>query len=117
MKLSTKSRYALRALTNLIGQGCCCSVAKIAKDEHLSSDYLEKIFAKLKKAGVLEVERGASGGYTLSRDPIDISLKEVITALEKPEFSCPDVCQCHTKNLYQQIQTTVYIVLLCHQSY
>lgn len=105
MKLSTKSRYALRALTNLIGQGCCCSVKKIAKDEHLSSDYLEKIFAKLKKAGVLDVERGASGGYMLSRDPKDISLKEVITALEKPEFSCPDVCQCHTKNLYQQIQT------------
>lgn len=105
MKLSTKSRYALRALTNLIGQGCCCSVKKIAKDEHLSSDYLEKIFAKLKKAGVLDVERGASGGYMLSRDPKDISLKEIITALEKPEFSCPDVCQCHTKNLYQQIQT------------
>lgn len=105
MKLSTKSRYALRALTNLIDQGCCCSVKKIAKNEHLPSDYLEKIFAKLKKAGVLEVERGASGGYVLSRDPKDISLKEVITALEKPEFSCPDVCQCHTKNLYQQIQS------------
>ncbi len=105
MKLSTKSRYALRALANLMDQGCCCSVKKIAQNEHLPSDYLEKIFAKLKKVGVLEVERGASGGYMLSRDPKDISLKEIITALEKPEFSCPDVCQCHTKNLYQQIQT------------
>jgi cysteine desulfurase len=105
MKLSTKSRYALRALANLIDQDCCCSVSKIAKDEHLSSDYLEKIFAKLKKAGVLTVERGASGGYILSRDPKDISLKEVITALEKPEFSCPDICNCHSKDLYQQIQS------------
>lgn len=105
MKLSTKSRYALRALANLIDQGCCCSVKKIAKNEHLSSDYLEKIFSKLKKAGVLEVERGASGGYMLSRDPKDITLKEVISALEKPEFSCPDICTCHSKNLYQQIQS------------
>lgn len=105
MKLSTKSRYGLRALANLVSQDCCCSVKKIAKDEHISSDYLEKIFAKLKKAGVLKVERGASGGYTLSRDPKDITLKEVIGALEKPEFSCPDVCSCHSKNLYQQIQS------------
>jgi cysteine desulfurase len=105
MKLSTKSRYALRALANLIDQGCCCSISKIAKNEHLSSDYLEKIFAKLKKAGVLTVERGASGGYILSRNPKDITLKEVIDALEKPEFSCPDVCNCHSKNLYQQIQS------------
>jgi cysteine desulfurase len=105
MKLSTKSRYALRALANLIDQGCCCSVKKIAQNEHLSSDYLEKIFSKLKKAGVLTVERGASGGYILSRDTKDITLKEVIDSLEKPEFSCPDICNCHSKNLYQQIQS------------
>jgi len=105
MKLSTKSRYGLRALANLIGQDCCCSVSKISKEEHISSDYLEKIFVKLKKAGVLKVERGAAGGYTLSRDPSQITLKEVIDSLEKAEFSCPSICNCQSKSVYQQIQS------------
>jgi len=105
MKLSTKSRYGLRALAHLIGQDCCCSVSKISKEEHISSDYLEKIFAKLKKAGILKVERGAAGGYTLSRDPSQITLKEVIDSLEKAEFSCPSICNCQSKSVYQQIQS------------
>jgi len=105
MKLSTKSRYGLRALAHLIDQDCCCSVSKISKEEHISPDYLEKIFASLKKAGVLKVERGASGGYTLSRDPSQITLKEVIDSLEKAEFSCPSVCNCQSKSVYQQIQS------------
>jgi cysteine desulfurase len=105
MKLSTKSRYGLRALANLIGQGCCCSVSKISKEEHISPDYLEKIFAKLKKTGVLKVERGAAGGYTLSRDPSEITLKEVIDSLEKAEFSCPSICNCQSKSVWQQIQS------------
>ena len=105
MNLSTKSRYGIRALANLIGQDCLCSISKIAKQEHISSDYLEKIFARLKKAGLLKVERGANGGYVLSRDPSQITLKEVIGALEKPEFSCPNVCNCQSKSIWHQIQS------------
>lgn len=105
MNLSTKSRYGLRALTNLLDQDCCCSVKQISKKEHISSDYLEKIFAKLKKAGLLKVERGACGGYSLSRDPKKITLGEVINALEKPEFICPDFCSCQSKSVWQKIQS------------
>jgi len=105
MNLSTKSRYGIRALTNLIDQGCCCSVKKIAQKEHISSDYLEKIFAKLKKAGLVKVERGASGGYTLSRNPDQITLKQVISALEKPGFVCPDFCSCQSKSVWQQVES------------
>jgi len=104
MYISTKSRYGLRALSNLISQDCC-SVKKIAQKEHISSDYLEKIFASLKKAGILKVVRGANGGYILNRQPKEITLKEVVEALEKPEFSCPSFCSCHSKSIWQKIQT------------
>ena len=111
MNLSTKSRYGIRALTNLIGQDCCCSVSKIAQKEHISSDYLEKIFAKLKKADIVKVERGASGGYTLNRDASKITLQQVINALEKPEFVCPDFCNCQSKSVWHQIQSRFNQVL------
>jgi len=107
MYISTKSRYAIRALANLVGQddSCCCSVKKISKEEHISSDYLEKIFSKLKKAGILKVERGATGGYFLSRDPKEITLNEVVDALEKHEFTCPSFCSCQGKSVWQEIQS------------
>lgn len=111
MNLSTKSRYGIRALSNLVSQDCCCSVSKIANKEHISSTYLEKIFAKLKKAGILKVERGASGGYALNNDPSQITLKEVINALEKPEFVCPDFCDCQSKSIWHQIQSRFNQVL------
>ena len=105
MNLSTKSRYGLRALTNLLDKDCCCSVNQISKKEKISSDYLEKIFSKLKKAGILKVERGAAGGYSLNKDAKDITLNEVINALEKPEFICPSFCSCQSKSVWQKIQS------------
>ncbi len=105
MNLSTKSRYGLRALTNLLGQDCCCSIKHISQKEHISADYLEKIFSKLKKAGLLKVARGACGGYSLNRDPQKITLSEVVNALEKPEFICPDFCSCQSKSIWQRIQS------------
>ena len=105
MNLSTKSRYGLRALANLLDQDSCCSIKQISQKEHISADYLEKIFAKLKKAGILKVERGANGGYSLSRDSKQITLGEIINALEKPEFICPDFCSCQSKSVWQKIQS------------
>lgn len=105
MKLSTKSRYGLRALANLLGQDCCCSVKKISEAEHISGDYLEKIFSKLKKAGILKVDRGACGGYSINGDPKKITLGQVVGALEKAEFICPDFCSCQSKSVWQKIQS------------
>ena len=111
MNLSTKSRYGLRALANILGQDCCCSVKKISTEEHISSDYLEKIFAKLKKAGILKVDRGACGGYSINGDPKKITLGKVVNALEKAEFTCPDFCTCQSKSVWQKIQSGFSSVL------
>ncbi|MDD4026839.1 MAG: IscS subfamily cysteine desulfurase [Candidatus Shapirobacteria bacterium] len=111
MNLSTKSRYGLMALANLLNQDCCCSVKKISEAEHISSDYLEKIFSKLKKAGILKVERGACGGYSINGDPKKITLSKVVNALEKAEFTCPDFCTCQSKSVWQKIQSGFGYVL------
>ncbi|HPT66110.1 MAG TPA: IscS subfamily cysteine desulfurase [Candidatus Woesebacteria bacterium] len=111
MKLSTKTRYGLRALANLLGQDCCCSVKKISEAEHISSDYLEKIFSKLKKAGILKVDRGACGGYSINGDPKKITLGQIVNALEKAEFICPDFCSCQSKSAWQKIQSGFNYVL------
>lgn len=111
MNLSTKSRYGLRALSNLLEQDGCYSIKKISQKEHISSDYLEKIFSKLKKAGILKVERGASGGYSLNRPPEEITLKEIVTVLEKTEFTCPDACFCQSKSIWNKIQSSLNNIL------
>lgn len=107
MKLSTKTRYGLRALSNILGQdpSCCCSVKKISQEEHISSDYLEKIFAKLKKANILKVDRGSCGGYSINGDPKKITINQIVNALEKQEFICPDFCTCQSKSAWQKIQS------------
>lgn len=106
MNLSTKSRYGLRALTHLLGQDSRSSVKEISQKEHLSSPYLEKIFAKLKKANILKGQRGSTGGYSLARHPKDITLLQVVSALEKASFTCPPFCHCQSKSIWQKIQSS-----------
>jgi len=103
MNLSTKSRYALRALSNLLQQDSCLSIKTISQREKISSDYLEKIFSKLKKSNLLKVTRGANGGYSLARPANQITLKEIVDILEKKQFSCPSSCFCRSKTVWQQI--------------
>ncbi len=58
------------------------SLAKIANDEQISLGYLEKLFANLKKAGLVKSERGIKGGYSLAREPEYISILDIVKTLE-----------------------------------
>ncbi|MBU1656502.1 MAG: Rrf2 family transcriptional regulator [Gammaproteobacteria bacterium] len=84
MRLSTRSRYGVRALTALANQedtdGRCAR--EIADDEDLSKKYLESILAQLRTAGFVRSVRGARGGYILARSPSEITVAEVVRALE-----------------------------------
>lgn len=84
MRLSTRSRYGIRALTALAAQepaeGRCAR--EIADEEDLSKKYLESILAQLRTAGVVRSVRGAHGGYVLARDPAELTVGEVIRVLE-----------------------------------
>ncbi len=84
MRLSTRSRYAIRALLDLalhLDQGPTL-VREIAEREDISVRYLEQLLLPLKAAGMVRATRGANGGFTLSKKPSDVNLREVIQIME-----------------------------------
>lgn len=84
MKISTKSRYGLRALVDLAAHstGEQVPITTIAKRQALSSNYLEQVFALLKRAGIVKSIKGAQGGYVLNKPLEAITVADVIHAIE-----------------------------------
>lgn len=86
MRLSTKSRFAVTALIDLglrQHQGPV-SLAAISQRQHISLSYLEQLFSKMRQHGLVESTRGPGGGYTLNRDAHQISLSDIINAVNRP---------------------------------
>jgi Rrf2 family protein len=84
MMFSTKAEYGVRVMVELArraGEGPV-PLAEIAADDGLPLAYLEHLVARLRKAGLLDSRRGAHGGYLLARAPAEISMAEVVEALE-----------------------------------
>lgn len=98
MFISTRSRYGLRALVQLVrnGQDNPLNLSVIADSEEIPIRYLEQIFGRLRTADIVRGRRGPGGGYVLSRGASDISLLDVIRVLETEFFHtncihhCPD---------------------------
>ena len=84
VKLSTKGRYGLRALIDLAqyGEQEAVSIQSISARQQISDSYLEQLVRKLKKAGLVTSVRGAQGGYRLARPAEEISVGDVLRALE-----------------------------------
>ena len=84
MKLSTKGRYGLRALIDLAQNGGeqPVSITSISTRQDISERYLEQLMSMLKKAGIVRSVRGAGGGYVLVKRLEDISVGDVLRALE-----------------------------------
>lgn len=86
MKLSTKGRYAVMAMID-IGQQPGdepVSLAEIAERQDISQEYLEQLFSKLRRAGLVDSARGPGGGYRLSRPASEIPVADIITAVDEP---------------------------------
>ena len=85
MKLSTKGRYAIIALTDLAiaKGGDLTSLAEISKRQDISLPYLEQLFVRLRRAGLVESARGPGGGYKLSRPATEIRVSEVLSAVDE----------------------------------
>lgn len=88
MKLSTKGRYGLRALVDLAANeaGEAVSLARTAQRQKLSLNYLEQVFGMLRRAGIVIGVKGSNGGFRLARDMDEITVRDVLEALEG-EFS------------------------------
>lgn len=85
MKLSTKGRYAMVALVDLALQpaGGLVSLAEISDRQNISVSYLEQLFVKLRRAGLVESVRGPGGGYRLARSSDAIRVAEVLEAVDE----------------------------------
>ena len=91
MRLTTKGRYGVRAVIGLAAavNGQPESISKIAVQEGLSPEFLEQIFFKLKKNGLVRSIRGPKGGFLLNRDPALISIKDILDAVGESVFPTP----------------------------
>lgn len=118
MKLSTKGRYGLRAVLDIAMQGEATSVSSIAGRQMISENYLEKLIGMLKKAGILNSVRGAQGGYVLARPAEEISVGEILRALEGDlnpvdcasidgSYDCGGADTCVTKFVWKRISDSI----------
>ncbi len=84
MRLSTQSRYGVRAIFDIAyhSEGLETQVKDISRRQGISQRYLEQIFQKLKKAGIIGSKRGPSGGYFLKKKPEDIAIGEIVQITE-----------------------------------
>jgi Rrf2 family transcriptional regulator, iron-sulfur cluster assembly transcription factor len=86
MELTTKGRYAVMALADLAANGSTdrsVPIADIAGRQGLSQSYLEQLFARLRRAGLVRAVRGPGGGYRLARDAGSISVSAVVAAVDE----------------------------------
>jgi len=92
MKLSTKSRYGLRALFDMAyhSGNLPAQIKDISRRQDISPRYLEQIFQDLKKAGLLKSRRGPQGGYSLAKPPESITVKDIVWATEGGGMSFVD---------------------------
>lgn len=95
MRLTTRGRFAVTAMIDLALNALTSpvSLAEISQRQDISLSYLEQLFAKLRRRGLVESMRGPGGGYVLARDPAAISVAEVIAAVDEPI----DATQCGGK--------------------
>lgn len=115
MKLSTKGRYGLKAMFELsLNQNNGPVPLKlIAKKQNVSDQYLEQIFSKLKKSGLVTSVRGSQGGYLLAKEAKNITVGDILTVLEGPislsdcvldEDICENSSICVTKVVWEKMK-------------
>lgn len=125
MRLSTKSRYGLRALFDIAynSGGAPAQIQDISRRQQISPRYLEQIFQSLKRAGILKSKRGPQGGYCLARKPGEITVLEILNATEQDvllvdcagapgkrprrKIDCPFEGNCVTQTVWEEASTLI----------
>ncbi len=122
MKLSTRTRYGIRAILELAenyGNGPL-QLRIIARDQELSVKYLEQLMAMLKSAGIVRSVRGSKGGYILAKSPSQVRVSDCFQCLEGPvittecvedESYCERTVDCVARQVWIEVQEAVMGVL------
>ena len=118
--IPAKVDYGLRALLSLSAAGVPQTADRLAEDQGLPPRFLGAILADLRRAGLVASQRGAEGGYRLARDPADITLAEVIRALDgplaevrgfRPEATSYDGAAAHLQQIWVAVRASLRQVL------
>ena len=117
MKLTTRGRFAVTAMLDLAmhAQAGPVTLATISARQKISLSYLEQLFGKLRRGSLVESVRGPGGGYTLGRPPDQLTVADIIRAVEEPIDSrqcegrdnCLGDRRCMTHDLWENLNTTV----------
>lgn len=110
MRITTTTRYGVRALFDIAynGAGQPTQIKDIARRQKISQRYLEQIFNKLLKSGLLKSTRGPRGGYRLAKDASQITVIDIVNAVQEPivALGCLDDKECgNTCELFDQCVT------------
>ena len=123
MRLSTKGRYAVMAMADLAkngrgegGEGRAVSLAEIAARQEISLSYLEQLFARLRKSGLVRSVRGPGGGYCLARPGTTITVADIVRAVDEQldatqcggRENCRDEERCMTHELWTTLNAKMY---------
>ena len=124
MRLSTKGRYAVMAMADLgcYAQARPVTLADIAERQEISLSYLEQLFGKLRKGGLVRSVRGPGGGYFLARSTDQIRILDIILAVDEPiqatrcTPTSPAGChndkgRCLTHDLWEELSNQIYLYL------
>jgi Rrf2 family iron-sulfur cluster assembly transcriptional regulator len=127
MRLSTKGRYAVMAMADLAGsdpeQGTRpVALADIAARQDISLSYLEQLFAKLRRGGLVSSVRGPGGGYRLARPAGDVRIADIIVAVDEPiaatrcktgssKGCAKSGARCVTHDLWEELGQQIHVFL------
>ncbi|PZP62861.1 MAG: Fe-S cluster assembly transcriptional regulator IscR [Azospira oryzae] len=118
MRLTTKGRFALTAMIDLGLQAGKrpTALAGISERQKISLSYLEQLFSKLRRHGLVESVRGPGGGYTLAKPMTEISVADIILAVDEPidatlcggKENCKEGERCMTHDLWASLNEKIY---------
>ncbi len=124
MRLSTKGRYAVMAMVDLAknSKGHPVALAEIADRQEISLSYLEQLFAKLRKGGLVKSVRGPGGGYLLAHPSDVMRISDIILAVDEPirttrcAANSPNGCRanktrCLTHDLWEELGNQIHMFL------
>ncbi len=124
MRLSTKGRYAVMAMVDLAStsKGNPVALADIAERQEISLSYLEQLFAKLRKGGLVKSVRGPGGGYLLAHPAENTRISDIILAVDEPirttrcAAGSPAGCRtnrsrCLTHDLWEELGNQIHLYL------
>ncbi|AUH53668.1 Fe-S cluster assembly transcriptional regulator IscR [Chromobacterium sp. ATCC 53434] len=118
MRLTTKGRFAVTAMLDLAmrEEGGPVTLAGISERQSISLSYLEQLFGKLRRAELVDSVRGPGGGYTLAKQISDITVADIIVAVDEPvdatqcggRENCRGSQRCMTHDLWTNLNVTIF---------